>query len=70
MWAAWGNIIDTRFYLGECLEEIERLTTDISWYACGKLTKQGNPRHTLYMKTDEKFDWFPVFDYLAAWSEY
>lgn len=64
---AWGNIVDTRFYLGEGLEEIMNAATDISWYICGKLTKQGNPRHPLYLKKDEKFDWFPVFDYLAAW---
>ena len=50
-------------YIGDIMEA----TGDITWYTCGNMTKQGNPRHPLYVKKDEKFDWFPVFDYSLAW---
>lgn len=67
IWAAWGNTIDTRFYLGEALNDINEELTSAQWYYLGKLTKQGNPRHPLYMKSGEEFNWFPVTDYAANW---
>ena len=67
IWAAWGNTIDTRFYLGEALNDINEVLTSAEWYYLGKLTKQGNPRHPLYMKSGEEFNWFPVTDYAANW---
>lgn len=68
VWAAWGNIIDTRFYLGEALYDIqEALDGDFEWYYRGNLTKNGNPRHPLYMKQGEKMEYFPVADYAMSW---
>ena len=67
IWAAWGNIIDTRFYLGEALYDIQETLTSAEWYYRGEMTKQGNPRHPLYMKSGESFNWFPVADYAAEW---
>lgn len=68
IWAAWGNTIDKRFYLGEALYEIQdALNGDYSWYYRGQLTKDGNPRHPLYMKKGEDFNSFPVFDYASEW---
>lgn len=33
VWAAWGDIIDTRFYLGEVLYDIqEELTGEFEWF--------------------------------------
>ena len=67
-WAAWGDIIDTRFYLGETLYDIqEGFKSDFQWYYRGSMTKKGNPRHPLYMKAEEEFFWFAVADYAAAW---
>lgn len=64
VWAAWGDAIDSRPYLGEALVDIqEKLNGDFQWFYRGKLTKKGNPRHPLYMKDDEPFEWFAVFDY-------
>lgn len=68
IWAAWGDLIDTRFYLGDILYDIQEiLDGDYQWYYRGTLTKKGNPRHPLYMKYGEDFVWFPVADYAAAW---
>ena len=68
VWAAWGNTIDTRFYLGDTLYDIqEALDGDFEWYYRGAMTKSGNPRHPLYMKSQEKYVWFPVADYAANW---
>lgn len=66
VWAAWGNIIETRFYLGDTLYDIQELI-DAEWYYKGVLTKSGNPRHPLYIKYDAEFNWFPVADYAAEW---
>lgn len=67
-WAAWGNSIDSRFYLGESLCRIEEEQIgDFEWFYRGKKTNDGNPRHPLYMKAGEKFEWFPVFDYAGYW---
>ena len=65
--AAWGNIIDTRFYLGDALYDIQENLESEQWAYRGTLTKQGNPRHPLYMKSGEEFKWFPVADYAANW---
>lgn len=72
IWAAWGNIIDKRMYLGESLYDIQEVLCciDAEWYYRGSLTKSGNPRHPLYMKKDEKFNWFPVADYAAVWNNF
>ena len=67
VWAAWGNIIDTQFYLGDNLYDILEFITDAEWYYRGKLTKDGNPRHPLYLKLEEEFNWFAVGDYAAEW---
>lgn len=67
IWAAWGNIIDTRFYLGDALYDIQENLESEQWAYRGTLTKQGNPRHPLYMKSGEEFKWFPVADYAANW---
>lgn len=69
VWAAWGDLIDKRYYLGKQLVKIEAISTDCEWYYKGTLTKKGNPRHPLYMKTDEQFECFPVWDYACAWME-
>lgn len=70
VWAAWGNIIDTRYYLGEALYDIqEALDGDFFWYHKGTLTKDGNPRHPLYMKATEPYNPFPVADYAASWKD-
>ena len=71
VWAAWGDAIDTRLYLGEILYDIvEVLDGDFQWYYRGAMTKHGNPRHPLYLKEEEKLVWFPVADYAAGWKDF
>lgn len=70
VWAAWGNLIDSRDYLGKALYDIQdTLTGDFQWYYRGNRTKLGHPRHPLYMKRGESFNWFPVADYAANWMQ-
>ena len=47
--AAWGNAIEKRKYLKECLKEIVAVDSDRKWMCRGKLTVKGNPRHQLYV---------------------
>ncbi len=64
VWAAWGDAIDSRPYLGKSLVDIQyALDGDFQWYVRGKMTRRGNPRHPLYIKEEEVFDWFPIYDY-------
>lgn len=67
VWAAWGNIIDTQFYLGDNLYDIQEVIASDQWFYRGSMTKTGNPRHPLYLKPNEKFTWFAVADYAAEW---
>jgi len=52
VWAAWGNLIGKRPYLKECLVEIQSKLKprNIHWVKIGDLTKEGNPRHPLYLR--------------------
>lgn len=67
VWAAWGDTINTRFFLGDTLYDIVDTLPDVSWYYRGILTRSKNPRHPLYMKKGEPYEWFPAGDYAAAW---
>ena len=63
VWAAWGDLIDSRDYLGNTLYDIQDTIKEAEWYHLGTTTRWGNPRHPLYLKGDSEFQWFPVFDY-------
>lgn len=47
--ASWGNAIEKRKYLKDCLKEILAIAPDRKWVCRGKLTVKGNPRHQLYV---------------------
>ncbi|MCR5167733.1 MAG: DUF1643 domain-containing protein [Oscillospiraceae bacterium] len=71
IWAAWGNLIESREYLPVELSKICTAQENLKnadrteWYAWGRLTKRGNPRHPLYAKYDCDFEYLPVSDYLC-----
>ncbi len=69
VWAAWGDIIDERDYLGMTLYDIQDVIKGVEWYYRGTLTRWGNPRHPLYLKGDAELDWFPVFDYACEFRD-
>lgn len=54
IWAAWGDLIDSRQWLKGCRDEIifsiQKMKKDIQWVKMGELTNNGNPRHPLYLK--------------------
>lgn len=55
IWAAWGNIIETRPYLKDCLSDMIAVSLEYNanWYHCGSLSKRGHPHHPLYLRKDE-----------------
>ena len=54
IWAAWGNLIDSRPWLRDCRDEIvqkiQKGKKGIHWVKMGDLTIKQNPRHPLYTK--------------------
>lgn len=66
IWAAWGNIIETRPFLFKCLYDIYSLSLNYkcSWYHIGDLTKRGHPHHPLYLKKESEKNKFNIGDYL------
>ena len=67
IWCAWGNMIE-RFdtpFLYESLQQIYGvLDEDVLWEYYGGLTKNGHPRHPLYMSLSERFYRLNVHEYL------
>ncbi len=55
---AFGNNIDIRAYLRNCLSDIIKISEpyNSSWKHLGKLTAYGNPRHPLYVKISESLN--------------
>ena len=65
VWAAWGNIIEMRPYLKDCvldMIEIGRRWGAV-WYSAGKRSVKGHPHHPLYLKKDSGLDAFDVASY-------
>ena len=60
VWAAWGNIIETRGYLKDCLMDMLDLGQRYGavWYTAGPRSKRGHPHHPLYLKKDSALDLF------------
>lgn len=66
VWAAWGNIIEKRKYLTECMRDFAADGADVGakWYTAGPLLKSGHPHHPLYLKRDTKLLDFDIESYL------
>ena len=56
VWAAWGNIIEKRDYLKECMRDFvaDGKAVGARWFTAGPLLKSGHPHHPLYLKRDTK----------------
>ena len=65
VWAAWGNIIEMRSYLKNCVLDMidigERY--DARWVTAGARSKKGHPHHPLYLRKDSGLDPFDVKAY-------
>ena len=67
VWAAWGNIIEKRGYLRDCVADMIALGERYGarWYSAGKISKKGHPHHPLYLKKDTPLDEFAVDEYIS-----
>ncbi len=65
VWAAWGNIIEKRDYLSECVLTMAEIGKryNASWFTAGKISKKGHPHHPLYLKKDSTLDSFDIDKY-------
>ncbi|MCI2055803.1 MAG: DUF1643 domain-containing protein [Oscillibacter sp.] len=66
VWCAWGNIIEKRGYLFDCVRDFAALGQDAGavWYAAGPPLKSGHPHHPLYLKRDTALLPFDLVSYL------
>ncbi|HET8860462.1 DUF1643 domain-containing protein [Marivirga sp.] len=66
IWAAWGNLIDSRPYLKHCLSDIFNLSQfhDCQWLSAGNPLKSGHPKHPLYLKKTTELTSFDMEDYM------
>ena len=67
VWAAWGNIIQKRPYLTDCMRDFaeDGKACGAVWYSAGPLLKSGNPHHPLYLKRDTPLVPFDIDAYLS-----
>ena len=70
IWAAWGNIIEKRQYLPDCVRSMIDLGTrhHAKWFSAGKISKKGHPHHPLYLKKDTPLDPFDIEKYINTLS--
>ena len=66
VWAAWGNIIEKRDYLFDCMRDFAQLgeASNAAWFSAGPLLKSGHPHHPLYLKRDTPLLPFDIRAYL------
>ncbi len=66
IWAAWGNLIESRKYFCECLLSITHVLRayDHQWIHLGSLTKLGHPRHPSRMPYNMAIHTFDIDAYL------
>ena len=67
VWAAWGNIIEKRDYLTDCMRDFlaDGKAVGAKWYTAGPLLKSGHPHHPLYLRRDTKLLDFDIEAYLS-----
>ena len=65
IWAAWGNIIEMRPYLKDCVLDMIELGQryGAAWYTAGKRSARGHPHHPLYLRKDSLLDPFDARTY-------
>lgn len=68
IWAAWGNLIDTRPYFQHCISDIFNMSQfyECQWLSAGEPLKAGHPRHPLYLKKSTKLTAFDMEEYMET----
>ena len=66
IWAAWGNIIEKRDYLMDCMRDFaaDGQAANAQWFTAGPLLKSGHPHHPLYLKSTTALQPFDIDAYL------
>ena len=66
VWEAWGNIVEMRPYLKDCLRDMANIgqRRGALWFTSGAISKKGHPHHPLYLKKDSALDAFDIETYL------
>ena len=67
IWAAWGNIIEKRDYLMDCMRDFaaDGQAANAQWFTAGPLLKSGHPHHPLYLKSTTALQPFDIDAYLC-----
>lgn len=68
VWAAWGNIIEKRGYLMDCVRDFlaDGEAVGARWYTASPLLKSGHPHHPLYLRKDTQLLPFDIAAYLRT----
>ena len=68
VWAAWGNIIEKRDYLMDCMRDFaaDGAAVEARWFTAGPPLKSGHPHHPLYLKRDTPLLDFDIAAYLQS----
>lgn len=68
VWAAWGNIIEQRPYLPQCVRDMAETGRmyGARWFTAGPRSRRGHPHHPLYLRKDSVLDEFDVDAYCSA----
>ena len=68
LWAAWGNIIEKRGYLMDCLGDFaaDAQAAGAKWFTAGPPLKSGHPHHPLYLKGTTPLQPFDIRAYLES----
>ena len=65
IWAAWGNLIESRSFLKNCLLNIIKFNEDknLHWINLGECSKAGHPHHPLYLPSTAAIEPFDIKTY-------
>ena len=66
--AGWGSLIEERPFFIDCLYEIVLKISDCHYWVSLGLSKDGHPRHPLYIKATEEFREFDIKSYIYKYS--
>lgn len=70
IWAAWGALIEKRYYLADCVKDLISIgkAHGALWYHAGAISKKGHPHHPLYLKSDTPLELFDVDTYMQNYT--
>ena len=68
IWAAWGNLIEKRPFLMNCLKDIYdvSLKHKCRWVTIGNKSIKGHPHHPLYLNSKTLTEAFEINEYIKS----